>query len=255
MKEITAIIGSPRKKNTLRLVEAVEEAICKKEKVEFRYFHLADMRIEPCKGCMLCITKGFEHCPIDDDVKSINEALISSDGIILASPVFVMHITSQMKTLIDRLCYLCHRPALCHSQAMALSTTGAIGLKKALSYLTGVLEMWGCRSTVSAGLATLPANGVHSAFSKAETGKIEAAAGKFLRNLDKGDRQPVKLTSLIQFRMQRMIFTSDRIREIMPADHDFYRKLIGKRYFTDARISIFKRFVAWIIQTVAKPFL
>ena len=255
MKKITAILGSPRKKNTFRLVEAIEEAICKKEKVEFRYFHLADMTIEPCRGCLLCITKGFEHCPIDDDVKSIHEALISSDGIILASPVYVMHISSQMKALIDRLCYICHRPALCHSHGMVVSTTGAIGLKKALSYLKGVLEMWGCRSTVSAGIATPPTNDGHSNFSEAETGKIEAAVGKFQRNIDKGDRKPVKLGSLIQFRMQRMIFTSDKTREIMPADHDFYKELIGRRYFTEARISVFNRFVAWIVQRAAKPFL
>lgn len=59
---VLVIIGSPRKKNTLSMCRLIEEKVNAAETVEFEYVFLGEMNLELCRGCMLCISKGEEHC-------------------------------------------------------------------------------------------------------------------------------------------------------------------------------------------------
>ncbi len=60
-----------------------------------------DYRIEPCRGCRYCLSKNL--CTVDDDFTNILlKILLSTDAMIIVSPVFFNNIPSQLKAFIDR---------------------------------------------------------------------------------------------------------------------------------------------------------
>ena len=97
---IAGILGSPRKGgNTEVLLDAaLEEA--QKSGVLIDKIPLRDKSIAPCDGCHQCIKTG--KCVIEDDVQEIYKKMLTSEGIIWATPVYFWSMSSQTKTLMDR---------------------------------------------------------------------------------------------------------------------------------------------------------
>lgn len=102
--KIVGISGSPRANgNTDILVqEALKAASEMSVKTEF--IPLSGKKIKPCNGCGTCRTESSKGiCAIkDDDVPRIYEAMKEADGIIVASPVYFLSVTAQIKALFDR---------------------------------------------------------------------------------------------------------------------------------------------------------
>ena len=65
-----------------------------------------------CVGCSQCFSKSEQLCPHADQLRPITEALDAADVIVLASPVYVYHVTGPMKALLDHYGYrwMVHRP-------------------------------------------------------------------------------------------------------------------------------------------------
>jgi multimeric flavodoxin WrbA len=103
MKRVLTIVGSPRNGgNTDILVQKVAEgAISKGAKVNT--LHLGKVNIRECDGCHIC-WQG-RPCPKRDDMLDICAAIIESDAIVFATPVYWYGPTALMKALIDRLVY------------------------------------------------------------------------------------------------------------------------------------------------------
>lgn len=55
---------------------------------------------------------GEDHCPLRDDVSEIKKKIDDADIIILASPVYVEDVSGLLKNWIDRMAFVCHRPAV-----------------------------------------------------------------------------------------------------------------------------------------------
>ncbi|UCE44365.1 MAG: flavodoxin family protein, partial [Candidatus Bathyarchaeota archaeon] len=69
MVKVLAVVGSPRKENTYRLVEAAAEAMSEKN-IETELVHLAELDIKQCAGCSsFCEEKG--ECNIQDDMQEL----------------------------------------------------------------------------------------------------------------------------------------------------------------------------------------
>ena len=64
---------------------------------------LKDKKINYCTGCGTCIN-GEKSCPQQDDMADILAKMISSDVIVMATPVYFYTMCGQMKTFIDRVC-------------------------------------------------------------------------------------------------------------------------------------------------------
>ena len=64
-----------------------------------------------------------------------------SEGIILTSPTYIMHVSSQMKKFLDRFSSLCHRPEFYYHHGLSIVTTGGIGEKISGKYLRDVLTI------------------------------------------------------------------------------------------------------------------
>lgn len=98
--KVTSVIGSPKKKgNTAFLVEQVFSAI-EEDTIEKETIYLCDYSIEECDGCDLCIKE--RKCPKEDDMPTIESALLTADCIILAAPSYFGQVPSVMKTFMDR---------------------------------------------------------------------------------------------------------------------------------------------------------
>lgn len=101
--KVIGINGSPRKDgNTAILIQTVFNELMK-QGIETELIQLSGRHLEGCKACRTCHKNRDRQCVITDDF--FNECfakMVSSDGIILGSPVYSAGVTSQMKALIDR---------------------------------------------------------------------------------------------------------------------------------------------------------
>ncbi|MCE1253539.1 MAG: flavodoxin family protein [Anaerolineae bacterium] len=143
------INGSLRKNGntarTLCLLEAELNQLASAFGVEliFEHISLRDINLQYCRGCRTCFDRGEDKCPIKDDLASIQSKMANSDGLIAASPVYVNDVSGIMKTWLDRLAYLCHRPALSGKCALTVATIGVWPVDHTLNTLDFALSSWG----------------------------------------------------------------------------------------------------------------
>ncbi len=100
MINLLAINGSPRKGgNTETVLDAflkgAEDAgasVTKRRLVEIQH--------KNCRGCNECHKTGV--CVIRDNLTPVFEDILSADILVLASPIYSMSVTAEMKSFIDR---------------------------------------------------------------------------------------------------------------------------------------------------------
>lgn len=106
MAKILILNGAARKNgSTAKLIEAFIDG-AKSSGNEVEEFYLQDMNIKGCLGCEHCSksAKGTSNpCVQNDDMATINEAFMSADVVVFASPVYFWTITGTLKTAADRL--------------------------------------------------------------------------------------------------------------------------------------------------------
>jgi multimeric flavodoxin WrbA len=68
---------------------------------EMTHFHPIEMEIAHCRACMSCASG--DGCVIKDDMEDVYSAFSSADIVVMAAPMFWGYMTSQLKTLFDRL--------------------------------------------------------------------------------------------------------------------------------------------------------
>jgi multimeric flavodoxin WrbA len=110
MKKVTAFVGSARKKHTYHAVEQLLNHLQILGDIEYEIVTLSDYTLRACRGCQLCLEKGEEFCPLQDDRDVLMDKIMASDGVIFASPNYCGHVSGLMKTFIDRFVFVCHRP-------------------------------------------------------------------------------------------------------------------------------------------------
>jgi len=65
---------------------------------------LKDLDYTPCRGCNICHKEGV--CIVKDDAPRLLEHILSADCLAVASPIYSMGITAELKGLIDRAQYI-----------------------------------------------------------------------------------------------------------------------------------------------------
>lgn len=153
---ILTINGSRRRDgNTARVLDLIEESITRRPGAEsgggesralrVHRIELSQLNVQPCRGCRLCFDRGEQACPLHDDVLSIRDRILAADGVVFASPVYVNDVSGTMKTLIDRLAFVCHRPAFYSTPAVLVATTGGSPARHTIRTLQGAHMSWGGR--------------------------------------------------------------------------------------------------------------
>ena len=101
---ITAFNGSPRGKNSntgLMVSEFLDGAA--KAGADTEQIFLSQKKIGHCMGCFKCWTATPGKCVIRDDMTDLLEKVISTDLIIMATPLYIDDVTGIMKDFMDRL--------------------------------------------------------------------------------------------------------------------------------------------------------
>jgi len=139
---IVAVNGSPHAGvgNTSMMIEMLRGPLAA-EGFNLEIINLCEKEIDYCYGCGFCLEKG--KCWIEDDHRAIANQLLSADGIILGSPVYVLHVTGQMKTFLDRSLAYGHKPRPTWKPGLAVSVSAGLGETQTAEYLAGVLRVYG----------------------------------------------------------------------------------------------------------------
>jgi multimeric flavodoxin WrbA len=143
------LTSSFRKKgNTALLVSLLEQSMQTvaaeiKESIETETVNLAYCNIQLCHGCRICFDKGETCCPYWGDISEIKAAMQNADGLVLASPVYVEDINGVMKTYLERLAHLNHRPEFGGKYAYLLTTSGAGSSGHSIRTMGSTLRAWG----------------------------------------------------------------------------------------------------------------
>ncbi|MFO7761532.1 MAG: flavodoxin family protein [Desulfobia sp.] len=100
MSDIVAIYGSPRRDgNTASLLKkAVSGA--RDAGATVKEFFLRDLKISPCLEIYGCKKQG--KCVIQDDFQMVIGEILTSHGLIIASPIFFYAVSAHTKALMDR---------------------------------------------------------------------------------------------------------------------------------------------------------
>lgn len=101
MRKMVGVFGSPRPdgNSDILLNHAIKGAETHSDVVVEKVV-IRDLHIAPCNSCNGCFEKGV--CVIDDDMQIIYSRFVDADVIIVASPIYFMGVSAQLKALIDR---------------------------------------------------------------------------------------------------------------------------------------------------------
>lgn len=101
---VVVVNGSPRPDgNTNGAMELIIKAAkVKNPTLEVGHYHLDALSLKGCQGCMMCKEPGVQMCVIEDDGQELLRDMFAADAWILGTPVYMGHITGQMKLLLDR---------------------------------------------------------------------------------------------------------------------------------------------------------
>ena len=96
---LLGIGGSPRRggNTDLLLAEVLRGA---SRGAEVKTIILSDLNIAPCQHCDDCLKTG--DCTTRDDMQLVYRELERADRLVLASPLYFMGVTAQLKAMIDR---------------------------------------------------------------------------------------------------------------------------------------------------------
>ncbi len=250
--QIAVLMGSPRKKDTYRICQMINEIISENTECTFEYIHLSDYDIMECKGCDQCFLRGEERCPNKDDVNLIKEKLLYADGIIFAAPVYAYHIPGQLKILCDRLAYVFHRQILVGKPAIIISTTAGGGLKPVMSFLKMMAVGWGCFCVGEIGIIApkfyKKNNYGSNAYNEAYFRKNEKAIGKLatrLRTQIQSNKKPIpNFYEIYMFQGLRSKIYSSQY------DYDFWAQKgwIDGCYFYETKIGPVKKLFGYFLR-------
>ena len=218
------MVSSNRKKgNTARIVQMVEAqaqalAARRNAPLEFETLYLGDLDMRPCRGCRACFDRGEDRCPMKDDLPLIRAKMDAADGLILASPVYVNDVNGVAKTWIDRLAYLCHRPALAGKCAYLIATVADSPTGHALQTMNIALRTWGCHIVGQAGYKMGPLLPQHELESRYQR-EAARVAEALLQAIAKQQFLRPGFLSLMMFRIQQLAWQREAPGSL---DYDYW---------------------------------
>jgi multimeric flavodoxin WrbA len=245
-------MGSPRKGESFKVLQLIEEKLKTKEDVDFESVLLKDYNLGQCKGCHLCIFKEGHHCPLDNDVPKIEEKMMDADAIIMITPLYSQHVTALLKNYIDQLSYLWHRPRYFGKKAMVIATGGAI-FKGTLNFMEETTKRWGYHVTNKIGIPHL--DSLTDSYKQKIMTKLDREVEGFYQNIKAG-RQPVpNFGDVMWFEMWKG--NSIALKDTYPADYEYWNQKgwINESYYYPTNISVWKRLAVKLIGLLGSSYM
>jgi multimeric flavodoxin WrbA len=204
--KVLMISGSNRHKgNTQHILDLVAKELTDKplngQSIEVELLPLGKQQLKICTGCRACFNLGEQKCPLKDDLLPVLAKMQAADLLVVASPVYVSDVSGLLKNWIDRLAFMCHRPALGGKPVYLIATTGQSPTHSTIHTMQGAFITWGAHLFGSASFimgARMPEEEIVKKYG-AKIRKIAAALGCELERLP-GARP--NLVELIVFQIQ-----------------------------------------------------
>jgi Multimeric flavodoxin WrbA len=202
------ILSSARKKgNTANIVKSIENEIIQyaknlSENLDVEWISLFDYELQLCRGCRTCFNKGEEYCPLKDGLLDIRDKITAADGVIIASPVYVEDVNGIMKNFIDRMAFICHRPAFAGKSVIIITTSGGGATSHAIRTISTAAQSWGFYTSTKRNFragALMDKAKVDLEYSK----DIKAIAKKFFDSLYINKKLIPTFYSLMIFKIQQ----------------------------------------------------
>lgn len=133
MDKILYICGSNRKGNCYKILNDLREK-------ENKLITLADKSINYCLGCNSCTNNIKEYCVIDDDMYEIYKEISKVDKIVIASPIYMNHITGLLKNMIDRFNPYSSHDELLKGKTIYLITVGQMSEEENKEIATNIKQ-------------------------------------------------------------------------------------------------------------------
>jgi len=139
---IVSIIGSPNgtKGSTGALLKIVLEG-AESLGAKAETFVIKSQEVKPCLACDTCHKKGT--CPQKDAFPQIKEKVMAADGLILATPNYISHVSAQIKAFFDRCCGIVHCQGFQGKYGAAVVTSGGGDEKPITEYMNQFLAVTG----------------------------------------------------------------------------------------------------------------
>jgi multimeric flavodoxin WrbA len=221
--KILCLVGSPhgRRGNTARLLDEVLRGAASRGAVAETVF-LRGAEVRPCRGCDRCHIEG--RCPQRDDFAVIKERIMAADGLIMASPNYINHVSAQLKAFIDRCCGVIHCLGFEGRYGAAVVTSGGGPEKMIADYLNQFLIMTGIH----------PVGAVHATMAEMPDGEFTEAVRRRAFHLGRrlvgawnnGARYPWVERRMAAFHARMAALVTYRRRE-WPFEYDWWQKHRG----------------------------
>ncbi|HUL01010.1 MAG TPA: flavodoxin family protein [Nitrospirota bacterium] len=123
--KVLVLNGSPRRGGNIEIL--LEETLkgVQDSGAHAKVYHLNSLSLTPCQQCGGC--DDSSQCVLQDDMLAIHDDIITSDRIIVASPIFFFNVTAQTKIMIDR-CQPFWSQKYVHKKPLPAGTFGRKGL-------------------------------------------------------------------------------------------------------------------------------
>ena len=163
--KILLISSSPHKEKSRTFAlaqEVLKGAVGEGAREEI--IHLADCHIEFCQHCEDC-HREILHCTISDSIAAVLDAMLSADGIILASPNYINQVTASLKALFDRSAHFIHCKRLLGKYIAGVVSSGSGQDAGVTDYLTYYAHTCGAQYS---GSVSSSAYSIQQKFSQAQ---------------------------------------------------------------------------------------
>jgi multimeric flavodoxin WrbA len=260
--KILSIISSGRKNgHTSKIISLLEEELnhissINNDNLNFESLFLTDYKIEHCRGCRACMDYGEDKCPIKDDIPLIKAKIKESDAVIFASPVYVGDVNSAMKTLIDRLAYICHRQEFYNKCAMIIATTNRTSLRRTIHTIGAATYSWGFKTVDTKGFQTETSNDSIELIQK----KYKKVISKLAKSLHLGVKEECYLNpsalSLASFKIQQKYRSNPDLSSLIDYNYWNNHRWTDKKrnYYIDIKVGLLKRIFSRILYGVFSIF-
>jgi multimeric flavodoxin WrbA len=242
MKTVTAFVGSARRSGlTYAATRQFLDNLQSLGDVRGEIVFLSEHNLRLCRGCKRCFLRGEECCPLKDDRDLLIEKMMASDGVVFASPNYSFQVSAIMKTFLDRLGFICHRPRFHGKAFTSIVAQGIYGGGKVVKYLDFLAGVLGFNVVKGACVTAL------EPMVTSDRRKIDAAlarlSSRFHQQLSSPAHPSPSLVQLMAFRMSRtsmkLMLGEDNRDYTYYRDHGWF----DSNYFYPTKLGPFKKAV------------
>lgn len=215
---------------------------------------IKDEQFETCKGCA-CLFAGSSRCPLSgDSVHGVLQKMLDADGVIFFVPNYSLQIPGKLKTMLDRMAFVFHRPRLFNKVFMPITVQGVYGGGDISKYLNKVLRFWGARTVKGAVLSggIYPKQADAKLYTKKNMNNLDKSLMDFNHEMEAFKPKKPSLFQVAIYRSTRssMLYFD----EALAPDKEYYLKNGWDKadYYYDVHLGIFKKTVGLIIDKQMK---